>query len=145
MIGGAFLVGIMLLTVANIVFRIFGSTIALTYEASILAIVVPVAFAFAYTALERSHISIALLLSRLSPKIRRIFETFASIIGLFCIALLVWANVGILRIRPFGVEETLMYHFSYFPFRCIFLLGLILFGFVLLIDIVKTLSGASRK
>ena len=145
MIGGVFLIGIMLLTVANVVFRIFGSTIALTYEASILAIVVPVAFAFAYTALEQSHISIALLLSRLSPRIQRIVEIFTSVIGLCCIALLVWANIGILRIRSYGSEETLMYHFSYFPFRCIFLLGLILFGFVLMIDIARILSKAFKK
>jgi TRAP-type C4-dicarboxylate transport system permease small subunit len=144
-IGGAFLIGIMLLTVANVVFRVFGSTISFTYEASILAIVVPVAFAFSYTALERSHISIELLLSRLSPGIRRIFEIFVCVIALCCVALLVWANIGILRIRSFGVEETLMYHFSYYPFRCTFLLGLILFGFVLLIDMVRTLSKAFRK
>lgn len=139
------LIGIMLLVVANIIARFFGTVIIGTIELVELMIVVTVAFALGYSAQRQSHVVVKVVVSRFSPRVQAILKIFTSALSIGVCALIVWASAGIMYERALLGEETELLKVPSFPFRFIWVFGLILFCFVLLIDLCKAISGAARK
>jgi TRAP-type C4-dicarboxylate transport system permease small subunit len=145
-IGAGFLIGAMLLMVANIVYRFFGGVIAGTYELVGLFMVVTAAFALGYTALRQGHVVVKIVVSRFSKRTQAIIESFTSAIGLGLLALIVWESVWLTREKVLvGGEESAMLGVPFLPFRCAWMLGLFLFCLVLLIDLLKALSRVKSK
>ena len=140
-----FLIGIMLLVVANIIARFFGTVIIGTIELVELMIVVTVAFAFGYTAQRQSHVVVKVVVSRFSPRVQAVFRIFTSALSIGVCALIVWASAGIMYERALLGEETELLKVPSFPFRFVWVFGLILFCFALLIDLCKAISGAASK
>ncbi len=143
-LGAAFLTGMMVLIVANIISRLSGHVIAGSYELSELMIVVAVAFALGYAALKKSHVVVKIVVSRFPQRAQSIIEAFMSLISLATWALIAWAGFLILSER-WLTEETDLLDVPYLPFRFVFLLGLLLFCLVYLIDLFRALSQAVRK
>ena len=143
-LGAAFLTGMMVLIVANIISRLSGHVIAGSYELSELMIVVAVAFALGYAALKKSHVVVKIVVSRFPQRAQSILEAFMSLISLATWALIAWAGFLILSER-WLTEETDLLDVPYLPFRFVFLLGLLLFCLVYLIDLFRALSQAVRK
>lgn len=143
-VGAVSLVGIMLLVVANIITRLCGSAIMGTFELINFMIVVTVAFALGYTALKKGHIVVEIVTSRFSPRVQAILEILTSIIGLGFWAVIAWATV-MLMVESGFEEQTELLELSYLPFRSIFVLGLMLFFSVLLVNLYKALRQAVRK
>jgi TRAP-type C4-dicarboxylate transport system permease small subunit len=139
------LVGIMLLVVANIIARFFGTVIIGTIELVELMIVVTVAFALGYTAQRQSHVVVKVVVSRFSPRAQAILKVFTTALSIGVCAVIVWASAGIMYERALLGEETELLSVPSFPFRFIWVFGLILFCFVLLIDLCNAISGAARK
>lgn len=143
-VGAAFLVGMMVLIVANIIYRLFGHVIVGSYELTELMIVVAVAFALVYAALKKSHVVVKIVVERFPPRAQAIVEALMSLISLATWATIAWTGVLLLSERWLR-EETDMLSIPFLPFRFIFLFGLILFCLVYLIDLIRALSQAVRK
>ena len=143
-ISGIFLIGMMLLTVSNILFRGFGGVIAGTYELIEALIIVVVAGALGYTELENSHVSVRIVVSRLSQRAQGIFGSFIYLIGTGLWVIIIWAGIEILSKRWLA-EETELLSVPILPLRFVWILGLIFLCLVLLINLSKALIQAVKK
>lgn len=106
---GLTLVAMMLLTVADMVLRVLDRPLAGTYEIIGWLAAVSTALALGYTQLHRGHVSINLLLVRLSPKTRSAVECLTDLVStlLFAaVALQVALYGGVLR-ESGSLSETL--------------------------------------
>jgi TRAP-type C4-dicarboxylate transport system permease small subunit len=143
-IASAALLGVVLLTVVNIITRRFGWAIPGAYELTELIMPVTIGFALAYTAITKGHIAMNLLVSRLPQRIQTVIESFDSVIGIGILAALVWAGAGLLHER-WLVEVTDTFDIPFAPFRTVWLVGLAVFCLVLLLDLLIVLRGRVRK
>lgn len=144
-IGATSLLAVMLLIIANIVYRFFGGVIAGTYELIGPMVVVTAAFALVYTALHHGHIAINIITSRLPERIRAIVGSFTGTIALGLWILIAWGSVKLMVQKATAGEATYLLNVPFLPFRLFWELGLILFCFVLLLDLFKLLSQVIRK
>lgn len=143
-LGAAFLVGMMVLITASVIYRRVGHVIPGTYELSELMIVVTAAFALGYAALKKSHIVIKVVVARFPQRAQAILEAVMSFISLATWAAVAWTGVLIVSKRWLN-EESEMLSVPYLPFRLIFLLGLVLVCSIYLIDLIRALRQAVRK
>jgi len=143
-IGAAFLVGMMVLVVANIIYRLFGHVIPGSFELSELMIVVAVASALGYAAVHKSHIVVKIVVSRFSQRWQAIIEVLMSLISLATWAVIAWASFNVLSQR-WLTEITDLLDIPYLPFRIIFVVGLVLLCLVYVTDLFRALSQAVKR
>ena len=143
-IGAAFLVGMMVLVVANIIYRLFGHVIPGSFELSELMIVVAVASALGYAAVHKSHIVVKIVVSRFSQRWQAIIEVLMSLISLATWAVIAWASFNVLSQR-WLTEVTDLLDIPYLPFRIIFVVGLVLLCLVYVTDLFRALSQAVKR
>jgi TRAP-type C4-dicarboxylate transport system permease small subunit len=144
-IGVGFLIGVVLLIVANIVYRFFGGVIAGTYELVELMVAVVAASALVYTVLEHGHVVINIIVSRLPQRIQAIVESITLAVGLGIWALVAWANVGLIREKALGGEATLLLNIPVLPFRLFWEFSLLLLCLMLLVYLLKALHRVISK
>lgn len=105
----------MLLGSANVILRLFHSPILGTVDVISLLGAVVIFFAWAYTEVQKGHISIGLVVSRFPQRVQAIID---SITGFLCVgicALLAWqTGVHGMRLWHTG-ETTATIELSYFP------------------------------
>jgi TRAP-type C4-dicarboxylate transport system permease small subunit len=143
-LGAAFLVGMMVLIVANIIYRLTGHVITGSYELSELLIVVTVAFALGYAALQKSHVVVKILVSRFPQRWQAILEALISFLSMGTWAVIAWAS-SLIFIERWLTEESEMLLIPFLPFRMVLLFGLILIALVYLIYMVMALRKAVMK
>jgi TRAP-type C4-dicarboxylate transport system permease small subunit len=143
-IGGSFLTGMLLLIVANVIYRFTGSVIAGTYESVELMAVVVVIFALVYSATEKSDVVIDILVHRLSQRARLILSTITLFLTLGTWAIITWASMGVL-VENWLNEKTSMLSIPYLPFRFVWVFGLSLLCLVILIILIKTIYRSRGK
>jgi TRAP-type C4-dicarboxylate transport system permease small subunit len=144
-IGALFLFVVMLIMVANIIFRFFGGVIAGTYEMVALFIVATISFSLAYTAMSHGHVVMDVLGNRLPPRVRAIIDCFDSSVSLGLWILIAWTSVWLLSEKLGKDEVTDLLNIPFAPFRFLWEIGLILLCLVLLIDLIKAITTATRK
>lgn len=91
-LSAAAVVFIMLLTCADVVLRFFDRPIPGTYELVGYSGAVIVAFALAYTSVERGHIAVELFVERLPGRPRSLVEALGSMAGTALFGLLTWQS-----------------------------------------------------
>lgn len=139
--GALFLVGLMLLTVTSIVFRLSGRVIQGSYEASEFIMVVTAGAAMCYTALRKRHVNVDLLLPRLPRRYRAIAESVNSLISAVVCGLLATTTIWLTFEKGFvGEGKTRLLGLPYFPIKCFFEFTLILLLLVFLINLYKPSS-----
>jgi TRAP-type C4-dicarboxylate transport system permease small subunit len=143
-IGGAFLVGMMVLIVANIVYRIFGRVITGSYELSELMIVVAASFALGYAGLAKSHVDVKIVVEKFPERLQAILETFTSFLTMGTWGIIAYAS-AIIMIERWHSEVSEMLEVPNSPFRLILLIGLILVALVYLVDMISALRKAVKK
>jgi TRAP-type C4-dicarboxylate transport system permease small subunit len=89
LIGGAALVFMMLLTVADVILRRLGSPIIGTYEIVSLSGAVVIGFCIPYVTLLKSHITVDFLTMRMAGRTKKIFRLWTRVVGI-----LLWAIIG---------------------------------------------------
>jgi TRAP-type C4-dicarboxylate transport system permease small subunit len=144
-IGAGCLVGIVLLIVANIIYRFFGGVIAGSYELIEVMVAVVAASAFVYATLEHGHVVINVIVNRFPQRMRAIAESITLATGLGLWALVAWANFGLIQEKALSGEKTLLLDIPIFPFRLFWELSLILVCLVLLVHLCKALSEVISK
>ena len=139
-LGGVFLIIGMLILMSNIFGRFVHLVIPGSYELFELTMVIPVAFALVYAALQKTHVVVHLIVSRFPPRLRALTEILASLLSFAIWALIAWGGVRLAWEN--GLEETTdILGVHYLPFRIVWLFCLCLFCLTYLVD----LSQAIRR
>ena len=144
LLGGVFLVGMILLTCANIFLRVVWLPIRGTFELMGYAGAVVTAFALAYTQRQRGHIAVDVLASRFKRRTRRVLDGFNYLCGGLFFVLAAWqvaVKAGILH-RSGEISETL--RIVYYPFTYAVAFGCAVLALVLLTGFIQVL-GPGRE
>ena len=137
-IGGVFLIAGMLLLISNIFGRFVHFIIPGTYEMFELIMAIPVAFAVAYAALQGTHVSVDLIVSRFPPKLRAAAEILAHGVSFAIWALMAYAGAELAFENGLNeISETL--EIPYLPFRLVWIFCLFLFCLVYLLDLYRSI------
>jgi len=144
-IGGVFLIGLMCLTVLNIVVRFFGKTVPGYYDIIVVMLVIPISIALVYASVQKAHVVIDIVISRFSIRSQLILQVFTSFIGLSLWVMILVASIGIIPEKIRTGEWSQVIGIPYLPFRLIWVFALFLFCVVLLIDTVNALKKVIEK
>ena len=136
-IAGAFMAAMVLVTCANIFFRIVWVPIKGTFELMGLFGAVATAFVLGYTQLKKAHISVDILVNGFSQRIRTVFSGINYFICMIFFAVLGWqiSRLATTIWKTGEVTETL--RIVYYPFTYGVALGCFLLALVLLVDFLK--------
>lgn len=144
--GVVFMVAIMLIVVADVVYRLFGKVITGVYDFVSLGMAVVASFAVVYAALSGAHVSVKILVSHLPPRVQAFVESFNSALGLGFWSVACWAG-AMFAWKMWSVtdERTLTAGIFIPPFRYVWTFCLLLLCLILLTDLLRALSRAVKK
>jgi TRAP-type C4-dicarboxylate transport system permease small subunit len=143
-VSAAAVVFIMLLTCADVVMRLFGRPIPGTYELVGYFGTVIVAFALAYTSVERGHISVELLVDRLPARLRNVIEGAGHLVSAVLFGLLAWqSQVYAMDLVESG-EVSLTLGIPTWPFVFGLTAGCGMLSLVLLLDALRQLKRSLK-
>ncbi len=140
-VAGAFMIAMILMTCANIIFRLLGTPIKGTFELMGYFGAVATAFALGHTQIKKSHIAVDILVNRFSTGIRRILNGINHMICFLFFGIAGWQVARwAATLRETGeVTETL--RIIYYPFTYGVAIGCFLIALVLLVDFLKLFSA----
>jgi len=140
-IGGVFLVGMILITCANIFFRVVWVPVRGTFELMGFFGAVVAAFSLGYTQQKKGHIAVDVLINTFSARTRRILSAINSLVCLLFFFFFAWQlTVKAHTLMATGeVTETL--RIIYYPFTYAVALGCIVLCLSLLTDFIQALWG----
>jgi len=131
---------IMLLTCADVVMRLFGRPIPGTYELVGYFGAMIVAFALAWTSVERGHISVELLVDRLPARPRAIVEGAGHLASCVLFGLIAWqSQVYAMDLLENG-EVSLTLGIPTWPFVFSLTAGCGMLALILLLDALRQLK-----
>jgi TRAP-type C4-dicarboxylate transport system permease small subunit len=137
-IGGVFLVGMIVLTCANILFRLVWVPIRGTFELMGYFGAIVTAFALGYTQMKRGHIAVDVLVNTFSDKHRKVIDTinYTVCFLFFCAAAWQLAVKATTLMNTGEITETL--RIIYYPFTYGVALGCAVLSLVLFADLIKS-------
>jgi len=141
-LAGLFLVGMMALACANMVFRaVLNNPIQGTFEMMGFMGAVVAAFSLAFAQRQKSHIAVGILLNRFPQWVRRSADTLSSAAscGFFLLCGMETYKWASFLIMTGELSETLQ--IVYHPFVFAASAGCFALSFVLLVDTLKTLTA----
>ena len=144
-VAGVFLSAMIVLTCANILFRLIWGPIRGTYELMGYFGAIITAFALGYTQIKKGHISVDIFVLGFSPKIQRVLHIINNLIcmlffGLATVQIAKYANI----LRETGqVTETLL--IIYYPFTYGVSLGCAILSLVFLTELLKELFKTGEE
>jgi TRAP-type C4-dicarboxylate transport system permease small subunit len=146
-IGAVFLTAMMMITIANIVFRFFGRGIGGTYELTEqMMMVICGGFALVYTALRKRNIVVTILFQRFTNRVQAILEALYSIMGIGLTGLMAWVTIDYMLGRGFEQAGlTLLLGVPLFPIKCVWAIALSLVALVFVVDLYEALSRVVAK
>lgn len=144
-IAGIFLIGMILLTCANIFCRLTWKPIQGAYELMGFFGAVATAFALGYTQLGRGHIAVDVLINTFSEKTRRALNILNNILCLAFFGIASWqlAKKAATLWATGEVTETL--RIIYYPFTYAVAFGCLLLALVFLSDLLRSPKHQERK
>ena len=144
--GAGILALMMFLTAADVSLRyVFNRPILGSYELVEYMMAMLVAFTIAYCALEKGHVNIELLISRLPPRAQSVINSFTGLISLGLFSLIAWRSFLQAKILYFAGSISPALYIPIFPFVIITSVGFGLLSLVVLIQFLESLSRAVGK
>jgi TRAP-type C4-dicarboxylate transport system permease small subunit len=128
----------MLLTCADVVLRLFRHPVPGTYEIVGFLGTVVIAFAMAYTSLERGHIAVELLVEKLPRRLQGGIEAAVSLIGAVLFSLLSWQSLSYAADLRQSGEVSVTLTMPIYPFIYGLAAGSGLLTLVLLLEGLRT-------
>ena len=144
-VGGVFLMIMMLLTVANIIGRAAYGPILGTPEIVGFALVIVVGFGLAYTAVRDGHVTVELLVTRFPQRVQAIINIVTSLLGIGVFALIAWQSAMYGWRQSLLGEYAPVLKFPIPPLRYIFVFGCIVLCLALALHLYKSIAAAVRK
>ena len=143
-LAGLILIVMVLLTCANIVFRMFWVPISGTYELMGFAGALLTAFALAYTQVKKGHISVDVLVNVFPQKVRCVLSAINNGMCFIFFMLAGWQLViKANTLRTTGeVTETL--RIIYYPFTYAVALGCVVLALILLTDFLRQITPSEE-
>lgn len=138
-IGAVALAGVMLIIMANVVYRALGGVIAGTYDLVEITVVIVAAFSIAGTEIHRRHTTVDMITTLLTDKIRLRLENGCNLISFFYWAIIAWGSAKITWEKAQLGEVTEFIHISIIPFRALWVLGLVLICLVIIYNIYRNM------
>jgi TRAP-type transport system small permease protein len=130
----------MMLISAAVIVRALGKPILGDVELVQFAMIVIIMFGLAYTQKEEAHVSIGLLVDRLSPRMQTILDIFSLILTIVFSWLISWVfYLGAVNEMTGTVIKSTLLSIPHFPFKFIIAIGLFLWGLESLFKIILTL------
>ena len=138
LIGGIFLVGMIVLTCANIISRIVWVPILGTFELMGFFGAIVTAFALGYTQMKRSHIAVDVLINTFSKKTRKVVDVINHAICFFFFCVAAWQiAIKATTLMDTGeVTETL--RIIYYPFTYGVAFGCAVLSLILLLGLIRS-------
>jgi len=137
----AALVGMMLLTCADVVMRrSFNHPIPGTYEIVGLLGALLISFALAYTTAQKGHIAVEFLVQRLSKKIQRVIDAVNQLLGIMLFVIVAWQSVLYAMDLKESGEVSMTVQMPIHPFVFGIAIGCALVSLVLALDFYKSLT-----
>ena len=140
-IGGVFLVGMILITCANIFFRIVWVPVRGTFELMGFFGAVVTAFSLGYTQQKKGHIAVDVLINAFSPGTRRALSAVNNFICLLFFGAAAWQLIIKANTLMATGEVTETLRIIYYPFTYAVALGCIVLSLSLLTDLIQALWG----
>ncbi|OEU67748.1 MAG: TRAP C4-dicarboxylate transporter [Desulfobacterales bacterium PC51MH44] len=137
-IGGFFMVGMIILTCANIFFRLVWVPIRGTFEMMGFFGAIVTAFALGYTQMKRGHIAVDVLINTFPKKIRKVINVINYTICFLFFSVAAWqiAIKATTLMNSGEVTETL--RIIYYPFTYGVALGCAILSLVLFTDLIRS-------
>jgi TRAP-type C4-dicarboxylate transport system permease small subunit len=135
------------IVVANVMGRgLFASPLWGAIEIIGLLGIILIPFAIIYTEHERGHIVVDILISKLKPRVKLVFEIVSYILSLATIVLLIWGGIiDAWYTATTPGSYTINLGINYTPFKFLWVIScIVLFGFVLW-HLVEKFAEAKRK
>lgn len=144
LLASIFLLIVMLVITVNVIMRLWGGGVRGTYEMVQIFIVAPISFAIVATEVARSHVTMSLISSRLTPRVKSGTHIFGSLIGIVYWGLLAWVAFG--AAQEGGLAEiTNLLLIPYLPFRICFILGTLAMSLLSIYSLWNAFKGVSKK
>ncbi len=135
----------MLLTVLDVILRLFRSPIPGTYEIVGLLGALAISFALGYTSMEKGHIAVDFLVQRFPEKARMVISVINNLIAMIFFILAAWQSVlygtGLMK----AGEVSMTLQVPTYPFVYGIATGCILLCLVLLVEIMRLLRGVNTE
>jgi len=114
-ISGLALVGLMLLTVSDVILRAFNRPIAGVYDLTLLLAGVVIGFAIPFTTWRRAHVRMVFLIDALSSTWKKILMTLTYLLGIF-LFFVVGRGLLLYGVRIYNAGEVSMtVHLPFYP------------------------------
>jgi len=134
----------MLLSTADVLLRLWGRPIPGTYELVGFLGTLVVAFALAFTSMEKGHIAVEILVERLPQRAQLAIDAFGNLMGMLLFGLIAYqAFIYALDIRKSG-EVSLTLQLPPYPFILGIAAGCALLALLLMVDFGKSLQRTIR-
>ncbi|HPJ97100.1 MAG: TRAP transporter small permease [Deltaproteobacteria bacterium] len=134
----------MLLSTADVLLRLWGRPIPGTYELVGFLGTLVVAFALAFTSMEKGHIAVEILVERLPQRAQLAIDAFGNLMGMLLFGLIAYqAFIYALDIRKSG-EVSLTLQLPPYPFILGIAAGCALLALLLMVDFAKSLQRTIR-
>ena len=144
-VAGTAIVAMMLLTCADVVLRYLRRPIPGTYELVCFLGAAAVAFAMAYTSVEKGHVSVRFVVDLFPHKIQGLIDSITSGFGLFLFALIAWQSATYANELRLSGEVSLTLEMPFYPFVYGISFSAAAVCFILLSDLYKNLMKMFDK
>lgn len=115
-VAGAAIIIMMMLTCADVVLRFFRRPIPGTYELVCFLGSVSVAFAMAYTTIEKGHVSVSFVVDLFPKKIQDIIACLTTSFGLCLFVFVTWQSMVYANDLRLSNEVSLTLELPFYPF-----------------------------
>ena len=145
-IGAGVLMAMVLLTAVDVTLRrVFNSPLPFSFELIDAALVIVVFCSVAYTTSVDRHVSIDVLTSRFQPKAQLAIMTATDFFSAVLFGLITWrATIHAMKFLDTGYETGIL-KIPLYPFGFIVALGCALACLLLLVKVIKSITGEARK
>lgn len=135
----------MLLTVSDVFLRYaFKNPIPDSQELTEYLMVCVAFLGMAWVAIKGEHITVNLVISRLSPRAQAIFDSVTYFLGLGVVVLISWRNfLEAPIVRQIGLESLLL-RIPEYPFYLVLAVGLAILCLAMLIQLIQHVSKAVK-
>jgi TRAP-type C4-dicarboxylate transport system permease small subunit len=144
-LGAAVLVFMMLLTVADVIGRLFKSPIPGTFEIVGFTGAAVIAFALPYTSVEKGHIVVDILVERLPWLARVVINAVNALVSMALFGVISWQCVEFAQGMKKSNEVSLTLQMPVYPFVYGIAAGCALLSLVLFIEFIRQLKGAEAE
>ena len=140
------LVLMMFLTAADVILRyIFNSPILFAQEITEFSLVVCVSLGLSYCAIEKNHVSVDIIASKLPKRVLAVLDCFTGMLTIVFFLIIAWRSFIHMAYLAGNRVTSLTLFIPVYPFVGVVGVGFALFTIVLVMDLIDSIYGVFEK